>query len=67
MQPAPDENWMNGYIQELSSFYSEMETGSASISYAELGYDTVDVIYGAYLSAEQSGKEVVLEDSERQT
>jgi hypothetical protein len=44
-----------------------METGSASISYAELGYDTVDVIYGAYLSAEQSGKEVVLEDSERQT
>ncbi|HUX20717.1 MAG TPA: Gfo/Idh/MocA family oxidoreductase [Spirochaetia bacterium] len=59
-KPAPDENWMNGYVQELRSFYDLMSRGEASFSGAELGLDTVNVIYSAYMSAEQEGREVRL-------
>ncbi len=58
--PAPDENWMNGYVQELRSFYTLIRDGKPSDSSAELGYDTVNVIYSAYLSAERRGAEVTL-------
>jgi predicted dehydrogenase len=57
-KPAPDENWMNGYVQEMSSFYGCMAEGRASFSTAELGYDTVAVMYSAYISAERKGQEV---------
>lgn len=59
-KPAPDENWMNGYVQELRSFYTLIRDGSPSFSSAELGFDTVNVIYSAYLSAERRGAEVSL-------
>ncbi|WP_455383611.1 Gfo/Idh/MocA family protein [Salinispira pacifica] len=59
-RPAPDENWMNGYVQELRSFYTSMNNDEPSFSGAELGYDTVSVIYSAYLSAERRGAEVEL-------
>lgn len=59
-KPAPDENWMNGYVQELRSFYDLMSRGEASFSGAELGLDTVNVIYSAYISAEHRGREVRL-------
>ncbi len=57
-KPAPDENWMNGYVQELRDFYSCMARGEKSLSSSELGFDTVSVIYSAYLSAERNGEEV---------
>jgi hypothetical protein len=57
-KPAPDESWMNGYVQEMSQFYSCMLSGAASDATAELGYDTVAVLYSAYLSAERKGQEV---------
>jgi len=59
-KPAADENWMNGYEQELRSFYTLISEDSPSFSSAELGYDTVNVIYSAYLSAEMKGTEVEL-------
>jgi predicted dehydrogenase len=57
-KPAPDENWMNGYVQEMSSFYGCIAEGKASFSASELGYDTVAVMYSAYMSAERKGQEV---------
>lgn len=57
-KPAPDENWMNGYVQELSYFYRCIRDGKAPFSSSQLGYDTVSVIYSAYLSAEKGGAEV---------
>ncbi len=57
-KPAPDEHWMNGYVQELAEFYGCMGSGTACPSGGQLGYDTVSVIYSAYLSAERRGAEV---------
>lgn len=58
--PAPDENWMNGYVGEMRTFYRLIEEHRPSFSNAGLGFDTVNVIYSAYLSAERGGTEVVL-------
>jgi predicted dehydrogenase len=57
-KPAPDENWSNGFIQELSHFYGCIGEGRPSYASSELGYDTVSVIYSAYLSAERGGADV---------
>ncbi len=57
-RPAPDENWMSGYVQEMAQFYTCMRTGEPPASTAELGYDTVAVMYAAYLSAERRGQAV---------
>ena len=54
-KPAPDEHWMNGYVQELGEFYRCMAEGRPSFSGGELGYDTVAVMYSAYVSAERRG------------
>jgi predicted dehydrogenase len=55
---APDENWMNGYVQEMEHFYHCMKDGQTSFSNSELAFDTVATIYSAYLSAEKKGTEV---------
>jgi predicted dehydrogenase len=57
-KPAPDEHWMNGYVQELAAFYRCMVDGTPSFAGAQLGYDTVSVLYSAYLSTERCGREV---------
>jgi predicted dehydrogenase len=57
-KPAPDENWMNGYVQEMGQFYGCMRSGETPVTTAELGFDTVAVMYSAYLSAERKGQEV---------
>ncbi len=59
-KPAPDENWMSGYVHELRAFYEAIMKNERPLDYAELGYDTVDVIYSSYLSAERGGAEVTL-------
>jgi predicted dehydrogenase len=59
-KPAPDENWMTGYVQELSVFYRAIQNDESPLDYAELGYDTVDVIYSSYLSAERGGADVAV-------
>ena len=58
--PAADENWMTGYVQEIRYFYECIKNNELPLKYSELGYDTVDVIYSAYLSAERSGTEVAV-------
>jgi len=57
-KPAPDENWMNGYVQEMSAFYRSMAGGDPPPTTSELGFDTVAVMYSAYMSAERRGQEV---------
>jgi predicted dehydrogenase len=58
MKPAMDEDWMNGYQQEMEYFYGTIVRGEEPFSSGELGYDTVATIYSAYLSAERRGAEV---------
>jgi predicted dehydrogenase len=57
-KPAPDENWMNGYVQEMAGFYGSMAGGNPPPTTGELGFDTVAVMYSAYISAERKGQEV---------
>ena len=57
-QPAPDEDWMHGYPQELAHFYACFANGTAPQCGAELGFVTTAVLYAAYRSAEQGGAEV---------
>ncbi len=58
--PAPDEDWINGYVQEMQDFMECVEHGRAPLCGSELGHDTVAVLYSAYLSAERHGAEVPL-------
>lgn len=56
--PSPDEHWMSGYPQEMQDFMESMASGRRPLCGAELGLDTVAVMYAAYLSAERGGAEV---------
>ncbi len=56
--PAPDENWMHGYDQEMQDFMECAASGRRPMSGGQLAYDTVAVLYSAYLSAARSGAEV---------
>ena len=49
---------MNGYPQEFQDFMECVNTGREPLSSAELGCDTIAVLYSAYLSAERRGQEV---------
>lgn len=56
--PSPDEDWLFGYPQELYDFVQSYLTGKEPQSDSRLGFDTVAVLYSAYLSAERKGQEV---------
>jgi predicted dehydrogenase len=49
--PAPDEDWMQGYPQEMQDFAAAIVSGRAPRSDARLGRDVVVVIYAAYVAA----------------
>lgn len=49
--PAPEEDWMRGYPQELEDFVGAIREGRAPLSGAALARDVVEVIYAGYLSA----------------
>lgn len=51
--PSPDEDWMRGYPQEMQDFVEAVYYDRPPISDGELGRQVVQVIYAAYLSAEQ--------------
>ncbi len=57
--PSPDEDWMRGYPQELEDFINAILENRSPISGSDLAYETVEVIYAAYLSAE-TGKRIDL-------
>ena len=56
--PAPDEDWMSGYPQELQDFMECVFSGREPQSGGELAEDTLAVMYASYLSAERRGQEV---------
>ena len=54
-----DEDWMNGYPDELQDFCEAVASDREPVSGAMLARDVTVAVYGAYLSAEQ-GREVDL-------
>lgn len=61
--PSPDEDWMRGYPQEMEDFVNAILEDRDPISGPDLAYETVEIIYAAYLSAE-TGKRVDLRKRE---
>lgn len=55
--PAPDENWMSGYPQELKDFVESLIQEKEPQSNLALAADTVSTLYAAYVSAQESGRE----------
>jgi predicted dehydrogenase len=53
-QPSPDEDWMQGYPQEIQDFADAIAHDRSPVSDARLGRDVVAVIYGAYVAAEEN-------------
>ena len=56
--PSPDEDWAFGYPQELTDFIGCILNDKVPQSDSQLGFDTVAVLYSAYISAERKGQEV---------
>ena len=56
--PAPDEDYFNGYPNEMEAFYRTVAYGEEPEGSSSLGADTIAVIYTAYLSDERGGAEV---------
>jgi predicted dehydrogenase len=50
---SPDEDWLRGYPQEMQDFVECVATGRQPVSGLRLATDVVDVIYAAYVSAEE--------------
>ncbi len=57
--PSPDEDWMRGYPQEMEDFVDAVREGREPLSGLPLAHETVEVIYAAYVSA-QEGRRVEL-------
>jgi len=57
--PSPDEDWMRGYPQEMEDFVEAVRGGREPLSGLLLARETVEVIYAAYVSAEE-GRRVEL-------
>ncbi len=57
---SPDEEWFTGYQHEMNAFYSSVADGKEPESDSRLAADTIAVVYAAYLSAAQSGREVAV-------
>ncbi|VGO22638.1 Gfo/Idh/MocA family protein [Pontiella sulfatireligans] len=55
---SPDEAWFNGYQHEMEAFYRTVAYGDRIESNSSLASDTILTIYSAYVSSENSGKEV---------
>jgi predicted dehydrogenase len=56
--PAPNEDWMSGYPQEMQDFMECVDQNREPKCGAPLAQDTVAVMYAAYVSAERRGAEV---------
>jgi predicted dehydrogenase len=58
--PSPDDHWMRGYAQEMEDFIDAVRLEKEPASGMDLAKDTVEVIYAAYVSAEE-GRRVAIE------
>jgi predicted dehydrogenase len=59
--PSIDEDWLLGYHHELRDFVEAVQDDREPLATGQLGRDVVEVIYAAYLSAEE-GKSVRLRE-----
>jgi predicted dehydrogenase len=59
---SPDEDWMRGYPQEMDDFVAAIAEGRPPLSGAELAFDTLDVVYAGYVSAEEGRRVMLAED-----
>lgn len=57
--PQPDEDWAQGHRQMVSDFVAAVAEKRPALSDGDLGRDVINVVYSAYLSAEQ-GRRVEL-------
>jgi predicted dehydrogenase len=57
--PSPDEDWMRGYPQEMADFVAAVREGREPLAGALLARETLEVIYAAYVAAEE-GRRVEL-------
>jgi predicted dehydrogenase len=60
-RPSCDDDWFRGFSQELGDFVSAIRAGRQPLSGIQLAVDCVDVIYAAYVSAEE-GRRVSLDE-----
>ncbi len=51
--PSPDEDWFRGYPQEMRDFVDAIREQREPLAGLTLAADCIEVIYGAYLSAEE--------------
>ncbi|OGB96409.1 MAG: hypothetical protein A3G35_03825 [candidate division NC10 bacterium RIFCSPLOWO2_12_FULL_66_18] len=58
--PSPDEDWFRGYPQEMRDFVDAIREGRQPLAGLSLAADCIEVIYAAYLSAEE-GRRVQLQ------
>jgi len=58
-RPSCDDDWFRGFSQEMASFVAAISAGEQPLSGIDLAVDCVDVIYAAYVSAEE-GRRVTL-------
>lgn len=58
--PSPDEDWFRGYPQEMRDFVDAIREGREPLAGLPLAADCIEVIYAAYLSAEE-GRRVQLQ------
>lgn len=59
--PAPDEPWAHGHVQQIQDFVEAVAYDRALLSDGHLGRAVVQVIYAAYIAAEE-GRRVNLPD-----
>jgi predicted dehydrogenase len=57
--PSIDEEWLLGYPQEIRDFVEAVADGREPLAGAQLGRAVTEVIYAAYVSAEE-GRRVTL-------
>ncbi|MBI2941867.1 MAG: hypothetical protein HYY04_15665 [Chloroflexi bacterium] len=51
--PSVDEDWLLGYRQEVQDFVEAVAHGYEPLADGQLGRDVVEVLYAAYVSAEE--------------
>jgi len=52
-QPSPDEDWMQGYPQEIADFVKALREDRQPVASWELAREVMIVLYAAYVSAEE--------------
>ena len=52
-RPSCDEDWFRGFAQEIADFAGAIHEGREPRAGIDLAFDCVNVIYAAYLSAEE--------------